>query len=91
VIDPGFILKCVEDNQAVMAIIATGYRPQLRHLAKFHRINVPSTCEAFSAEDILIQYIQTSHQKADVMKKALPVSMWSGVLDLLCIKPISAT
>jgi hypothetical protein len=91
VIDPGFILKCFEDNQAVMSIIAKGYCPRLKHLAKFHRINVVSICEAFSAEDILIQYIQTSHQKGDVMNKALPVSMWSGVLDLLCIKPITAT
>jgi hypothetical protein len=74
-----------------MAIIAKGYSPKLKHLAKFHRINVASTYEAFSGEDILIQYIYTSHQKADVMNKALPVSMWSGLLDLLCTKPISAT
>ena len=91
VIDPAFILKCFEDNQAVVAIIAKGYSPKLKHLAKFHRVNVASTCEAFSGEDIFIQYIQTSHQKADVMNKALPVSTWSGVLDLLCIKPITAT
>jgi hypothetical protein len=91
VIDPGLILKCFEDNQAVLAIIAKGYSPKLKHFAKFQRINVASTCEAFSAEDILIQYIQTSHQKADVMNKALPVSMWSGVLDLLCVKPISTS
>ena len=91
VIDPGPILKCFEDNQAVLAIIAKGYSPKLKHLAMFHRIHVASTCEAFSAEDILIQYNQTSHQKVDVMNKALPVSMWSGVLDLLCVKPISAS
>ena len=90
--DATFVLKCYEDNQAVLAIIAKGYSPKLKHLAKFHRINVASTCEAFSSEDILIQYIQTSHQKAGVMNNnALPVSMWSGVLDLLCIKPITAT
>jgi hypothetical protein len=78
-----FVVKCYEDNQAVLAIIAQGYSPKLKHFAKFHRINVASTCEAFSAEDILIQYIQTSHQKADVMNTALPVSM--------CIKPITPT
>ena len=91
VIDPAFILKSFEGNQAVMAIIAKGYSPKLKHLAKFHRINVASTCEAFSAEDVLIQYIQTSHRKADVMNKALSVSIWSGVLGLLCIKPVTAT
>ena len=91
VVHPAFVLKCFEDNQAVLATIAKGYSPKLKHLAKFHRVNVASTCEAFSAEDIMIQYVQTSHQKADVMNKALPVSMWPGVLELLCTKAISAT
>jgi hypothetical protein len=90
VIDANFVPKCYEDNQAVLAI-AKDYSPKLKHLAKFRRINVASTCEAFSAEDILIQYTQTSHQKADVMNKALPLSMWSGILNLLCIKPIVVT
>ena len=56
-IDPAFALKCFEDSQAVLAIIAKGYSPKLKHLAKFHRVNVASTCEAFSAEDIMIVYI----------------------------------
>jgi len=85
VIDANFVLKCFEDNQAVLAIIAKGCSPKLKHLAKFRRINVASTCEVFPVEDILIQYIQTSHQKADVM------NMWSGVLELLCIKPMVVT
>jgi len=80
VIDANFVLKWFEDNQAVLAIIAKGCSPKLKHLVKFHRINVASTCEAFSAEDIL-----TSHQKADVM------NMWSGALELLCIKPMVVT
>ena len=83
------VLNVYEDNQAVLAITAKGFNPKLKHLAKFHRINVASTCEAFSVEDILIEYIKTSHQKADVMNKALPVSVWSHVLDLLCIKPVA--
>ena len=79
------MLKVYEDNQAVLAIIAKGYSPKLKHLAKFHRINVASTCEAFSVEDILIEYISTSHQKA------LPVSVWPNVLDLLSIKSVPVT
>ena len=31
------VLKVYEDNQAVLAIIAKGYSPKLKHLAKFHR------------------------------------------------------
>ena len=82
------VLKVYEDNQAVLAIIAKGYSPKLKHLAKFHRINVASTCEAFSVEDILIEYVSTSHQKEDVMNKALPVSVWPHVLGLLSIKSV---
>jgi hypothetical protein len=37
-----FVVKCYEDNQAVLAIIAKGYSPKLKHFAKFHRINVAS-------------------------------------------------
>ena len=84
------MLKVYDDNQAVPAIIARGFIPKLKHLAKFHRINVASTCEAFSVEDILIEYI-ASHQKADVMNKALPVSVWSHVLDLRCVKSVLVT
>ena len=79
VIDANSVLKCYENKQAVLAS-AKDYSPKLKHLAKFRRINVASTCEAFSAEDIL-----TSHQKADVM------NMWSGALELLCIKPMVVT
>ena len=75
----------------MLAIIAKGISPKLKHLATFHRTNVASTCEAFSVEDILIEYISTSHQKADVMNKALRVSAWSHVLDLLCIKSVPVT
>ena len=50
------VLKVYEDNQAVLAIIAKGFRPKLKHLAM-----------------------------------TLPVSVWSYVLDLLCIKSVSVT
>ncbi|CAL1154498.1 unnamed protein product [Cladocopium goreaui] len=46
-ITPEIVLNCYEDNQAVLAIIARGFL-KLRHLSKFHKINVASTCEAFS-------------------------------------------
>ena len=50
------VLKVHEDNQAVLAIIAKGFRPKLKHLAM-----------------------------------TLPVSVWSYVLDLHCIKSVSVT
>ena len=64
-----FVLTVYEDNQAVLAIIAKGFSPNLKHLAKFHRINVASTCEAFSVEDILIEYISIQ-----AIKRQIPVT-----------------
>ena len=56
VIASTYVLKVYEDNQALLAIMAKGFSPKLKHLAK-----------------------------------TLPVSVWSYVLDLLCIKSVSVT
>ena len=63
-----------EDNQSVLAIIARGFSPKLRHLSKFHKINVASTCEAFNEPDINAEYIETLKQRADVLTKSFGVS-----------------
>ena len=78
-------LRCFEDNQAVLAILAKGYSPKLRHLSKFHRVNVASTCQAFDEPDIEAQYIDTKLQRADIMTKPLSVGQWASALDLLHI------
>ena len=63
VIASTFVLKVYEGNQAVLAIIA------LNSSIWFHRINVASTCEAFSVEDILIEYISIQ-----AIKRQIPVT-----------------
>ena len=69
-ITPEIVLNCYEDNQAVLAIIARGFL-KLRHLSKFHKINVASTCEAFSEPGINAEYVETLNQRADVLTKSL--------------------
>ena len=69
-ITPEIVLNCYEDNQAVLAIIARGFSPKLRHLSPFHKINVASTCEAFNEPDINAEYIETLKQRADVLTKS---------------------
>ena len=78
-------LRCFEDNQAVLAILAKGYSPKLRHFSKFHRINIASTCQAFDEPDIEAQYIDTKLQRADIMTKPLSVGQSASALDLLHI------
>ena len=41
------LVKCWEDNQAVLAIVSKGFSSKLRHLQKTHKINVASLSEAF--------------------------------------------
>ena len=50
------------------------FSPKLRHLSKFHKINVASTCEAFNEPDINAEYIETLKQRADVLTKSFGVS-----------------
>jgi len=84
-ITPEIVLTYYEDNQAVLAIIARGFSSKLRHLSKFHKINVASTCEAFNEPDINAEYIETLKQRADVLTKSLGVSAWDSALKLLHI------
>ena len=87
-ITPEIVLNYYEDNQAVLAIIARGFSPKLRHLSKFHKINVASTCEAFNEPDINAEDsedIETLKQRADVLTKSLGVSAWDSALKLLHI------
>ena len=48
---PGIHLRIHEDNQACIAIVRKGFSAKLRHLAKTHRVNVASTCEAINLSD----------------------------------------
>ena len=82
-ITPEILLNCYEDNQAVLAIIARGFSPKLRHLSKFHKINVASTREAFNEHDINAEYIETLKQRTDVLTKSRSVSAWDSALKLL--------
>ena len=84
-ITPEIVLNCYGDNQAVLAIIARGFSPKSRHLSKFHKINVASTCEAFNEPDVNAEYIETPKRRADVLTKSLSVSAWDSALKLLHI------
>ena len=84
------ILRILEDNSAVIAIIAKGFSQKLRHLAKTHRVNVASTCEVVNEnEDVVIQHVPSEDQRSDVMTKALTPQKWANALKLLNMKFIT--
>ena len=90
VIHPPMILRILEDNSAVIAIIAKGFSQKLRHLAKTHRVNVASTCEAVNDnDDVLVQHVPTEDQRSDIMTKGLAPQKWAHALMLLNMKFIT--
>ena len=73
----------MEDNTATITVLKNGYSARLRHLAKHHRVNLSSTCEAIKDHGILVPYCPTDEQAADIFTKALPPAKWKGALELL--------
>ena len=75
------ILRILEDDKAVISIIAKGFSQKLRHLAKTHRANVASTCEAVNQnDDVQITHLGTDDQRSDIMTKGLSVQKWAHAL-----------
>ena len=60
-----------EDNEATIKVIKSGFSPQLRHLAKHHRIALSLVHELCTGEDIAVTYCPTAEQKGDLMTKGL--------------------
>jgi hypothetical protein len=65
---PGVIY---EDNESAIVIAKSGYSPQLRHLAKHHRISLGLVHDFVSHEDIELLHISTDKQKGDILTKGL--------------------
>ena len=60
-----------EDNESTIAVIKNGYSPQLRHLAKHHRISLGIVHEMSTQPDIEVRHCPTKEQKGDLLTKGL--------------------
>jgi len=65
-------LLIMEDNEAVIKIIRKGRTLAFRHVSKTHRVNIDWIYECCLNEEILIRYIDTSKQIADILTKVFP-------------------
>jgi hypothetical protein len=64
-------LEVCEDNEATIKIISKGFSPKLRHISRTHKVNLASLKEQFDEPNIVLRYINTTEQAADIFAKAL--------------------
>ena len=88
-LDRPVALECLQDNSAVISIVAAGYSPKLRHLSKTQRIELGSIYEVFQDPQTVLLYIKTNKQRADPLTKNLPPQSWPEALSLMGITPKS--
>ena len=72
-----------EDNQSTIVIAKAGYSPQLRHLAKHHRIALGLVKDFLEHPDISIEHITTDLQKGDLFTKGLSPAKHSHAMELV--------
>lgn len=89
IFDRPVVLECLQDNSAVIAIVAAGYSPKLRHMSKTQRIELGSIYEVFEEAGTVLLYIKTDKQRADPLTKNLLPQAWPEALNLLGITPLS--
>ena len=76
-----------EDNMSTITVIESGYSPQLRHLAKHHRISLGLVHELCKLPDIHLQHIDTDKQKGDILTKGLQRPKHEPALEMIGIYP----
>ena len=85
-----FKLIVCEDNEAVIKIVLKQRSPALRHVSRTHRINLDWTFEVMQNENVLLKYVNTKFQTADMMTKAFTrKETWETLLSLAALGPSS--
>ena len=81
-------LLIMEDNEAVIKILLKGRSNALRHLHRTHRINIDWMFAIIKQEHILIRYVNTKYQLADICTKAFTKAEdWQRLMQMRQIRP----
>ena len=75
-----------EDNEATISIVKRGFSPQLRFLAKHHRISLSVVHELCMHDDITIQHCKSEDQKGDILTKSLDRIKLQKACDLVGLR-----
>ena len=77
----------MQDNQATITVIRSGYSAKLRNANRVHRVNLASIHEQLEAEVFAIEYCQSEMQVANSLTKVMQPMHWTEALKQLCIQP----
>ena len=77
-----------EDNMSTITVIEAGYSPQLRHVAKHHRISLGVTSEMCKQPDIHLQHCETEKQKGDILTKGLQRPKHEPAMHMVGLYPV---
>ena len=77
-----------EDNSATITVVNTGYSPQLRYMAKHHRISLGLVHEMCEHDDVDLEYIETNKQKGDLMTKGLQRPKHEPAMHMVGLYPV---
>ena len=79
-------IRLLEDNQATLKIMQSGYSSKLRHMAKTQRVELSFVTDACEICGVRPEYIQTDKQKGDFLTKGLAGDKHCKALDLVGLK-----
>jgi hypothetical protein len=80
-------VRVCEDNESTIAVIESGFSPQLRHLAKTHRISSSVVHDACQPEQFVsVKHIASALQKGDLLTKGLDRVKHSAALELVGLR-----
>ena len=76
-----------EDNQATILVAKKGYSPKMRHTQRTHKVNLSALAEQLEpGTGVVIKYVATDLQAADIFTKALQPLKWDHALKRLGIR-----
>jgi len=83
-------LYLLEDNDAVIKMVVKQRSPQLRHVARTHRVNLDWLFDRISNDPgCYIKFVGTKEQIADILTKgSFTAEAWHSLLDLCQVLPI---
>ena len=77
-----------EDNTATITVVSAGYSPQLRYMAKRHRISLGLVHELTQHDVIDLVHVETNKQKRDSLTKGLQRPKHDPAMDMVALCPV---
>ena len=79
-------IRLLEDNQATLKIMQSGYSAKLRHMGKTQRVEMSFVTDVCQTCGVKPEYIKTDLQKGDFLTKGLTRDKHCNALDLVGLK-----